>query len=264
MDSSTASEPASPETAPVRNAISGAIAPWWHTGLLIVFLLFASYSQANTLGGIVRQHGRSSLYVTTMAFEWGMIVYIWFGLRSRGARLPEIVGGAWGRAEDALIDGVIAVAYLFCALLVLSAVRLAVGLLSFNRAENLQKLNETSKTLGVLAPHGRVELILFILLAMTAGFCEELIFRGYFQRQFQSVTGSVAAGVVLQGILFGAAHGYQGWRWMITIAVYGMLFGILATWRRSLRPGMIAHFLQDFGSGLALWFMAQHPEFFPH
>jgi hypothetical protein len=29
------------------------------------------------------------------------------------------------------------------------------------------------------------------------------------------------------------------------------MFGLLAYWRRGLRPGMIAHFLQDFGSGLA-------------
>ncbi len=37
---------------------------------------------------------------------------------------------------------------------------------------------------------------------------------------------------------------------MITITVYGALFGLLAWWRRSLRPGMIAHAWTDIFSGV--------------
>jgi membrane protease YdiL (CAAX protease family) len=39
---------------------------------------------------------------------------------------------------------------------------------------------------------------------------------------------------------------------IIIISVYGVLFGLLAAWRKSLRPGMIAHFLQDGVGGLLL------------
>jgi len=39
---------------------------------------------------------------------------------------------------------------------------------------------------------------------------------------------------------------------MLTICVYGCLFGLLARWRGSLRPGMMAHFLQDGVGGLLL------------
>jgi membrane protease YdiL (CAAX protease family) len=52
-------------------------------------------------------------------------------------------------------------------------------------------------------------------------------------------------GIALQGILFGVAHAYQGPTQILVIAVYGCMFGSLAYWRKSLRPGMIAHFLQD-------------------
>jgi membrane protease YdiL (CAAX protease family) len=31
----------------------------------------------------------------------------------------------------------------------------------------------------------------------------------------------------------------------VVITVFGCLFGLLAQWRQSLRPGMISHFLQD-------------------
>jgi membrane protease YdiL (CAAX protease family) len=39
---------------------------------------------------------------------------------------------------------------------------------------------------------------------------------------------------------------------VVTIGVYGCLFGLLAAWRKSLRPGMLAHFLQDGIGGLML------------
>ena len=96
-------------------------------------------------------------------------------------------------------------------------------------------------------------------LALTAGFCEEIIFRGYLQKQFAAASGMASIGILAQGVLFGAAHGYQGTKLMFTIGVYGALFGILAAWRKSLRPGMMAHFLQDFISGLLLRFLTQAP-----
>jgi membrane protease YdiL (CAAX protease family) len=36
------------------------------------------------------------------------------------------------------------------------------------------------------------------------------------------------------------------------ISVYGFLFGAMVHWRRSLLPGMAAHFLQDGALGLLL------------
>src|SRR5260370_1270632 len=85
----------------------------------------------------------------------------------------------------------------------------------------------------------------------TAGICEEIIFRGYFQRQFSAWTGNVSAGVLLSAAAFGAGHIYQGWRSAIIILVYGLLFGILAETRKSLRPGMMTHAWHDGFFGLA-------------
>jgi membrane protease YdiL (CAAX protease family) len=82
-----------------------------------------------------------------------------------------------------------------------------------------------------------------------------VIYRGYLQRQFHAWTGVVAVGVIVQGLLFGASHGYQGIKFMITIAVFGIMFGILAAWRKSLRPGMMAHAWQDLLSGVLLRFL---------
>lgn len=87
-------------------------------------------------------------------------------------------------------------------------------------------------------------------LSLTAGICEEAIYRGYFQRQFIAMTRNVAAGIALSAALFGAAHLYQGISHTLQIALLGVMRGIVAYWCRSVRPGMIAHALQDVLGGL--------------
>jgi membrane protease YdiL (CAAX protease family) len=101
-----------------------------------------------------------------------------------------------------------------------------------------------------MMPQTPSEAILWILVSLTAGFCEEVIFRGYLQRQFSALTRSFVGGIGLQAIAFGLSHGNQGWKLMLLITVYGACFGLLAHWRRSLRPGMLAHALQDIAGGL--------------
>jgi uncharacterized protein len=84
-----------------------------------------------------------------------------------------------------------------------------------------------------------------------------LVFRGYLQRQCLALTQNVAAAVILQGLIFGTAHAYQGAKGVIVISVYGMLFGVLAAMRRSLRPGMLQHATQDGVSGIAYHFVSK-------
>jgi membrane protease YdiL (CAAX protease family) len=102
-----------------------------------------------------------------------------------------------------------------------------------------------------LLPQGALETALWVALSLSAGFCEEIAFRGYFQRQFEAFTRSRTVALLLQAALFGIAHGYQGWRSALAIAGYGVLFGALAIWRENLRPGILAHALTDLVLGLA-------------
>jgi membrane protease YdiL (CAAX protease family) len=90
-------------------------------------------------------------------------------------------------------------------------------------------------------PSGYTEIFLWILLSLAAGFSEELVFRGYLQRQFHAATGSIVAAVILQGVAFGLAHTYQGWGRVIVISGLGILYGVLAARRGNLRAKMIAH-----------------------
>jgi membrane protease YdiL (CAAX protease family) len=89
----------------------------------------------------------------------------------------------------------------------------------------------------------------WVALSLTAGICEEAIYRGYLPRQFISVTRSVPVGIALSAAAFAGAHAYQGWQMAPGIGVLGAIAGTIAYWCKSVRPGMIEHFLQDVLAG---------------
>ncbi len=244
----TGTVPPSVTTPPARRLI----APLWHTILLVVILVGVSWAGRNSQQTYSEGRGRIPFYVITMGGEWLLTAYVLWGASKRGIGVRELTGGRWAAPEDALLDVAIAVGFWIVALLVLAVIGLVLGAATgqlgggagghaARMAQNCQQL----KSIGFVAPQNGLQLLVFLGVAATAGFCEEIIFRGYLQRQFAGMSGIAALGVVGQALVFGAAHGYEGALRMIAIAAYGALFGLLVLWRRSLRPAMIAHALHD-------------------
>jgi len=229
------------------------IAPALHTlGLILAVLAMSFTGSERMAANASRPHGRLILYVATMIVDWVIVGYIWLGLKRRSVRLRDVIGGSWKSPEDGFLDFAIAVGFWITSSLILAAAKLGLGLATLDPAKTMGEVSDLKKTLGFIVPQGAIEMAAFVALTMTAGFCEELIYRGYFQQQFRAWTNNLALAIVAQGILFGASHGYQGWKFMVLIAIYGCLFGILAAWRKSLRSGMMAHAWQDLFSGIAL------------
>jgi uncharacterized protein len=96
-----------------------------------------------------------------------------------------------------------------------------------------------------MRPGNSLEIAAWIVTAISAGICEEAVFRGYLQQQFSAWTGSMTLGVIGQAALFGLAHAYQGWKNMVLIFVLGCIFGAFVLLRKGLRANMIAHALAD-------------------
>jgi uncharacterized protein len=191
---------------------------------------------------------RMVLYASSIVFEFAMVGYVWlFGLRLRGKRMRDLIGGKWEHPKDFFRDVGVALVFWGVVLMVL----LVTGI--------ILRPNPTAlKALKLLVPQTGIEMIGWIALAATAGFCEEFLFRGYLQRQFLALTGKQGVAVALQAVVFGAAHSYQGWKGAITITVYGALFGALAVTRKSLRPGMMRHAAQDTFSGILFSVLSKH------
>ncbi|MGA2235595.1 MAG: CPBP family intramembrane glutamic endopeptidase [Terriglobales bacterium] len=181
---------------------------------------------------------RVRFYAVTLLFEWLLFAFVLAGVRRSGASVLLVLGDHWHSVRQVLRDIGIAAGFWIVAWVLLWVLGWLLRIAALGR--NMQ----------FMLPHGGAEITLWIALSLTAGICEETIFRGYLQRQFMALTKSAPAGILLSAAAFGAAHAYQGFRMVILIGLYGAMFGILAYWRGSVRPGMIAHAWQDSLNGV--------------
>ncbi len=181
---------------------------------------------------------RVRFYLVTLFFEWLLFVLVVAGVRRSGAAVFLVLGDHWHSIRQVLRDIGIAAGFWIAAWVLL-------WILGW-----LLRIAALGRNMQFMLPHRGIELTFWIALSVTAGICEETIFRGYLQRQFMALTKSASAGILLSAGTFGAAHAYQGFRMVILIALYGAMFGILAYWRGSVRPGMIAHAWQDSLNGV--------------
>ena len=211
-----------------------------HTIFLLALLgawAFLGRIIADQMRAAVNPH-RLRFYVLTLSFEWLLFVLVVVGVRRSGAPVRLVLGDRWQSVGQVLRDIGIAAAFWI----------VSAGLLVI--LGWLLRVAEHRPSMEFILPHSASEITVWIALSITAGICEETVFRGYLQRQFMALTKSVPAGILLSAAAFGAAHAYQGFRMVILIALYGAMFGILAHWRGSVRPGMIAHAWQDSLSGV--------------
>jgi membrane protease YdiL (CAAX protease family) len=239
--------PATPaQPRPLRRLIAS---PWHTLSILLIFayLGFRTGMPSSTVAPesahLNASHSALLLkYGLLILSEWGMAYWAWVGVHWRGGTLRDLTGGRWTNWRSVATD--VAIAIPFWVVWELTA-----WLVHWI----LQRV--PSAHASYQPPKGVTEVVMWILLSISAGIGEEIVFRGYMQKQFQAATGSIVAAVMLQGAIFGLAHTYQGWKQTIVIAVLGILYGILAAGRRNLRANMLAHAWSDVFEGWlrSLW-----------
>jgi membrane protease YdiL (CAAX protease family) len=229
------------------------IASWRHLGgfFLIIAALVALgfYSQAakgpsGAGTGDLAKHGAAiGIYLTAMIGDIAFLYYCRAGVHRRGGKLADLSGGRWSSWKDVLSDIAIAVPFWLLWEATAYAVHWLVG------ASN-------AKSVDSLLPRSLVEILLWIAVSITAGVTEELVFRGYLQQQLRALSGRMAVAVIGQGLVFGFAHSYQGWKQVVVISALGVLYGALAAWRKNLRVNMITHAFGDVWEGwlkMVIW-----------
>jgi uncharacterized protein len=220
------------------------VAPWWHTLLVLVPLAIGSvaswYQHGLPNAHVPGVGSRLSSYITVLVQEWCVVLLIWLALKRRGRSIGSLVSGRWPTPSAFFRDLGLAIGFLVVVVPLIGALVYLIG-------------DDANSNVASITPKTAFELVLWLGLAGTAGFCEELVFRGYLTQQFRAWTGSPVFAIVLQGGVFGLAHGYYE-KVMVLIMVQGWLLGFLAYWRKSLRPGMLAHGLQDGIGGIVAFF----------
>ena len=95
-----------------------------------------------------------------------------------------------------------------------------------------------------LVPRTRVERAWFVPVAISAGLCEEFMYRGFLLWAFRPWLGLWGAALA-STVTFGFAHAYQGRSGAIRAGVIGAVFAILAVVMGSIVPGILLHALLD-------------------
>jgi uncharacterized protein len=227
----------------------GLLAPWWHTALMVLLIIGLSVAGVRRLHSFGDQPLRLvANYCLTIGYEWILALLALWGIHMRKVPLRQLLGEQRPGARGWWGDIGVAFAYWVAALIALALLGEALVKISGSHIDP-QKIGDVTQK---LAPVTVAEMMLFLVLSISAGFCEELVFRGYLQQQFARMGRSIWTGVLLSALVFGGAHGYEGIAGMVLIAAYGAMFGVLALLRRGLRTGMIAHAWHDSISGLAL------------
>jgi membrane protease YdiL (CAAX protease family) len=181
------------------------------------------------------------LYGTTIAFQWILLGLVAWRSLARGLTASELGFTRRVTAE----------------LLVLTLVGAAmVGLFQWFNLRRVGRMTGTvpefmRKLAGRLLPHSTLEFAPYCALALTAGVCEEFLYRGFAMAALTRAGIASGAVIFITSVIFGLAHAYQGKSGIVGTTLMGLVFGIARSALHSLLPVMVWHSVVDVVAGLA-------------
>ncbi|HBJ83434.1 MAG TPA: hypothetical protein DDZ88_06080 [Verrucomicrobiales bacterium] len=113
-----------------------------------------------------------------------------------------------------------------------------------------QVLKQFGGVAGLMVPRDRHERRLWMGLSLTAGLCEEVLYRGFLIWYLNLLLPGVAA-VLLAAIVFGLAHRYLGWKdGVLRATIAGVVLGVAYLVTGTLWVPIALHVILDVSSGL--------------
>lgn len=208
-------------------------------GLLLLQPFLGAWNHARLKAAVAegRTGVRLRFYRRGIVFEWllaAVVVAVWFTAGRSAVDLGLLPSGnpVW----SALAGTVLA------AMLVLQA-RLVRG-----DAARIDAARRQIAPLRDFLPQSDREDRWFAWLSVSAGICEEIVFRG-FLIAYLAVWVGVWPAVGLAALAFGLAHAYQGPAGILKTALAGLVAGVLFVGTGWLLAAVLAHIGVDVGSG---------------
>jgi uncharacterized protein len=176
------------------------------------------------------------IYLPTILIQWLIFALILLTVIREGTGFRDI-----GFKRIRIIDFFWAIAFLLVSNLILSLLSLLL-----KATAGLEIPGE----LELILPQTTAERIVWAILSITAGVCEEAAFRGYLITRIKIVGRfkNWLVPITLASLAFGSGHVYQGAGGFILLSIYGAMFALLYWRTGSLWPPIIAHFFQDFSA----------------
>jgi membrane protease YdiL (CAAX protease family) len=184
---------------------------------------------------------RLSLYASTIAFQWVAVGVVAWRAWARRLSFDELGLVVHGRLRI-LIAAIVGAATLS-------------GLQWLNLRRMGRSSGKTREFMRVLAerilPQSPVELFPYLWLALTAGLCEEFLYRGFAMAALARAGLPLWGVVLFSSVLFGLAHLYQGRGGIVSTLVIGTVFGMARIAYDGLLPMTVWHFAVDAVAGVA-------------
>jgi membrane protease YdiL (CAAX protease family) len=184
---------------------------------------------------------RIKLYVSTILFQWTLTALVGWRAFERGLSLHRLGISGGSRFSIVLLAAG-------------GAALIAVGHwmnLRRTAGANHPAAERLRAMAARLFPRSPLETVFYILLAVTAGICEEFIFRGFVIAALFQAGLSAWMVIVLSSAMFGVAHLYQGKSGSVGTGILGALFALVRIAYHSLLPVVIWHAVLDIVAGLA-------------
>jgi membrane protease YdiL (CAAX protease family) len=109
------------------------------------------------------------------------------------------------------------------------------------------RIEKSLEKLNFILPKTAEERRWFVLVAITAGVCEEILYRGFLIHYFRELPVSIGliGALILSSCVFGFAHLYQGVVGIVQTTILGAIFGLIFIVTGSLVLPMVLHALID-------------------
>jgi membrane protease YdiL (CAAX protease family) len=185
---------------------------------------------------------RISLYLSTIAFQWIAVAIAGWRAWAHGYTRLQLGLGTGPNLPRSVIAGI-------GGTLILATLHW----MNFRRMGRLlDKLPPRVVAMATrILPQSAPERVPFLGLAITAGCCEEFLYRGFAMAAFTRAGFPIWASVVVSSVLFGAAHLYQGRGGLIGTGILGLLFGAFRAFTGSIVPVVAWHAAIDVVAGIA-------------
>jgi len=186
-----------------------------------------------------RPEARMKTYRFLLVMEWGLTLGLlsWWLLSGRDLKSLSIISSFQGWEWLALGIGLSGIAFMIWQMSNVLA-----------SPEEQEKLRATMGDLRDLAPQSPMEVRTFDLVSMTAGVCEEILYRGILMGALIPVVGLWPA-VGLSSVIFGMGHFYQGFTGIVKTTAVGLVMALLTVFSGSLFIAIVFHAVIDLTSG---------------
>ncbi|MEE9269763.1 MAG: type II CAAX endopeptidase family protein [Candidatus Krumholzibacteria bacterium] len=182
---------------------------------------------------------RAQTYYLTLVVEWILVAAVLAFWLPGGRNLADL-----GLGFDVTLGWWIGAG----ATIVVIAVSIYQTFSTIRNSEALAKMREQVEPFRALLPHSTKEGQLFNAVSVTAGICEEFLYRGFLIAYFGAFV-DIWLAVALSSIAFGVGHMYQGKVGILKTGVIGLALAGLYVLTGSLWAPMVLHAFVDVNSG---------------